>query len=607
MPPRQLSGEDIIHQLNNLAQVHFGKGSKKRKRTPEELNWTKQSIFIELPYWASLKLRHNLDMMHTEKNIFDNVLGTLMNIQGKTKDNINARRDLAELGIRKELHLKEEGDRVVIPHAYFMLHGDERKKFCAWLSEVKFPDGFASNISRCVNVSDCKISGMKSHDAHIFMQRLLPAAIGGYLRHDIRLALMELSTFFRELCARTCKKDIVKRLETDIVLILCKLEQIFPPNFFDVMVHLAVHLPRELLLAGPVQYRWMYPFERYLGRFKRYVKNKTCPEGSIAEAYIHVECLTFASMYLHDVPTRFINEDRNIDIGVQTTEVASLSVFSQKVRPLGISIPTQLEKKLFKTARWEHYNIVKDQSITNIERRHESEFPSWFRKHIQALRARDPDQVSDDLYAIACGPDHWVASYTGCIMNGIRFHTKHREMNRRTQNSGVLVTSEHQSAMIDFYGVLNDIVELRYMGWRRVWLFSCDWFDVSDTIRGIHVSEHVTSVNMSRTWYKDDPFVLACQASQVFYLKDTNLGGSWHVVQKITYRNVYDVPQLELNGNDDDSSDDDVYQEEQSSDIYRDVEFDENGLQSSWLRPDVLQQTIPAANLTVGNNDILDD
>lgn len=47
------------------------------------------------------------------------------------------------------------------------------------------------------------------------------------------------------------------------MLILCKLEKIFPPAFFDIMVHLAVHLPREAKLVGPVGYRWMYPIERY--------------------------------------------------------------------------------------------------------------------------------------------------------------------------------------------------------------------------------------------------------------------------------------------------------------------------------------------------------
>lgn len=74
-------------------------------------------------------------------------------------------------------------------------------------------------------------------------------------------------------------------------------------------------------------------------------------------------------------------------------------------------------------------------------------------------------------------------------------------------------------------------------------MFRCDWFDVGDTRRGINVCDHTTSVNMSRTWYADEPFALATKASQVFYLKDTNLG---YVVQKITYRNVYDIPQLPI-------------------------------------------------------------
>jgi len=39
------------------------------------------------------------------------------------------------------------------------------------------------------------------------------------------------------------------------------LETIFPPSFFNVMEHLLVHLAEEAELGGPVQYRWMYPFE----------------------------------------------------------------------------------------------------------------------------------------------------------------------------------------------------------------------------------------------------------------------------------------------------------------------------------------------------------
>lgn len=61
--------------------------------------------------------------MHIEKNICDNVLGTVINIHDKLKNNINARRDLINISIRKELHLKKYENRVMIPHAYFMLYG----------------------------------------------------------------------------------------------------------------------------------------------------------------------------------------------------------------------------------------------------------------------------------------------------------------------------------------------------------------------------------------------------------------------------------------------------------------------------------------------------
>ena len=42
----------------------------------------------------------------------------------------------------------------------------------------------------------------------------------------------------------------------------------------------------------------MYLIERYLRRLKSYVKNKACPEGSIAEAYIVQKCMHFISRYV---------------------------------------------------------------------------------------------------------------------------------------------------------------------------------------------------------------------------------------------------------------------------------------------------------------------
>jgi hypothetical protein len=140
-------------------------------------------------------------------------------------------------------------------------------------------------------------------------------------------------------------------MKVDIVVILCKMEQIFSPAFFDVMVHLAIHLPREAELGGPVQNRWMYPMERTLGKHKRRVRNKARPEASIVEAYLVDECLTFCSMYLRGIETRWSREERNVD-GCLEEMQEGLDVFSQRVRPLGAGKYVTLDDNIFARARW---------------------------------------------------------------------------------------------------------------------------------------------------------------------------------------------------------------------------------------------------------------
>ena len=53
-------------------------------------------------------LRHNLDVMHIEKNVCDNLLGTSLNDHQKTKDIDKARLDLKNIGIRKDLTFRME-------------------------------------------------------------------------------------------------------------------------------------------------------------------------------------------------------------------------------------------------------------------------------------------------------------------------------------------------------------------------------------------------------------------------------------------------------------------------------------------------------------------
>jgi hypothetical protein len=47
---------------------------------------------------------HAIDVMHVEKNVCEALVGTLLDIPGKTKDTLKARMDLKEMKLRKDIH-----------------------------------------------------------------------------------------------------------------------------------------------------------------------------------------------------------------------------------------------------------------------------------------------------------------------------------------------------------------------------------------------------------------------------------------------------------------------------------------------------------------------
>ena len=58
--------------------------------------WKRKCIFYELPYWGSLMVRHNLDVMHIEKNVCESLISTLLNMKGKSKDSLSSRLDMVK-------------------------------------------------------------------------------------------------------------------------------------------------------------------------------------------------------------------------------------------------------------------------------------------------------------------------------------------------------------------------------------------------------------------------------------------------------------------------------------------------------------------------------
>ncbi|XP_028758731.1 uncharacterized protein LOC114717701 [Neltuma alba] len=154
-PPIPLTGDEALMQLEQLGNISFGKGQKRKRPTDSKAyNWRKRSIFFQLPYWKNLLIRHNLDVMHIERNVSDNLVSTVMDLLGKTKDTLKSRYDLVDLGIRSNLHPIKNGNDVYKPPAPYTLSSEKKQFLCKFLANLKVPDAFASNISRCVNIHE---------------------------------------------------------------------------------------------------------------------------------------------------------------------------------------------------------------------------------------------------------------------------------------------------------------------------------------------------------------------------------------------------------------------------------------------------------------------
>ena len=97
--------------------------------------------------------------MHVQKNVFDNIIGILLDVKGKTKEGLNLHLDLINLDIRKELHpIPPPNGKYLLPVASYNLNLEEKHEICVWLKTLKVPYGFCSNIRSCVSMKDLTLT-----------------------------------------------------------------------------------------------------------------------------------------------------------------------------------------------------------------------------------------------------------------------------------------------------------------------------------------------------------------------------------------------------------------------------------------------------------------
>ena len=126
------------------------------------------------------------------------------------------------------------------------------------------------------------------------------------------------------------------------------------------------------------------------------------------------------------------------------------------------------------------------------------------------------------------------------FVNGFKFHTEEYGKKKTTVNSGVCVKGGNDDDNIkDYYGVLEEIIELTYsvVPDLKTFLFRCRWFDCRPNIgvRRVHKDYPLIEVNHKKRYLGYDPFVLATQATQVYYTSypaiDNSRSDWWAIVK----------------------------------------------------------------------------
>ncbi|GKU89599.1 hypothetical protein SLEP1_g3722 [Rubroshorea leprosula] len=236
-------------------------------------------------------------------------------------------------------------------------------------------------------------------------------AIRGSLPKRVASIIIELCHLFKCLCAKVLKESDLDELKSQSAMILCEMEKIFPPSFFTMMVHLIMHLAEKVKLGGAVAYRWMYPIERYL-------------EG------VETRC---------NRPLRYDDED---DIEHSNEGVLRIKLDSQSL----LQAHRYIFFNTYEVTPFieQHKDFLKKQhrslrlSQFQIERHHSLTFHEWFHDRVTRMEQQGY-AIFQKIKWLSKEPSDVALTYSGYLVNGLRFHTKTHEKNLKTQNSGVAV------------------------------------------------------------------------------------------------------------------------------------------------------------------------
>ncbi|MCO5570704.1 hypothetical protein L7F22_024431 [Adiantum nelumboides] len=254
------------------------------------------SIWFQLEYWKDLKICHLLDPMHIFKNVGHSLCKHLTGL----KDTEQAKNDLKERNCKSDLwpRVDEELGRKEYAHAPWVLTPTEIATINRRIRSIQTPTGYGASLQNIFTMNDSSLSNLKTHDCHNFLKHVLPLVIDGCLTTDVRDVIHRLGKLARWITSKEIDISSIAQKKRDYIELLWLMEKELPTSFFDIQVHVLIHIVDEIETAGVVSTHWMFWVERFMGALKGLVRQRARPEGSMSEGWGLGECMYYIADYL---------------------------------------------------------------------------------------------------------------------------------------------------------------------------------------------------------------------------------------------------------------------------------------------------------------------
>src|SRR4051812_24137246 len=188
------------------------------------------------------------------------------------------------------------------------------------------------------------------------------------------------------------------------------------------------------------------------------------------------------------------------------------------VDPWVLEHKTSIEKTYIdRGQQWTDGDVLKE---------HNACFTRWFKDKLLSYPSHEDSSEEEKLvFALSQGAEHNLMTYQAYDINGYTFYTGKKDMKSDYQNSGVTMEAYTGNVKKRYYGRIEEIWELGYAG-EKVPMFRVRWaksiVKESRYFTTMVIPQAKSNTTGANVTAKNEPWVLASQVDQCFFITDTS-------------------------------------------------------------------------------------